>query len=340
MQTEALPRSRRSSRSPTTSTGSCSTGRARLIRFKPGQYVDIHIPGTEDVRSFSMANTSPRSGELEFMIKIYPDGHFSVLLADERASTVGDDLEVTGPYGVVHAAASSPTGRCCSSAAVPGWRRSSRLLRALAEKGSDRQGGLLLRRAHPDDLFHLEELAELEATAAQLPLRTGAVGLRRRRRLGRRARADHRRGRAHEQELSEVDAYLCGPPPMVDAAIAMLDANGRPRGPGLLRQVHDHRARIARKRREDTHDGNRHRRARQRAQRSQAGVHRRRGRSARNSRPQPAAATTTSPRPSGGRPSTRTSPSTSSPTPSATCSRAGSTASPTAPAAIRRSGRR
>jgi propane monooxygenase reductase subunit len=31
-----------------------------------------------------------------------------------------------------------------------------------------------------------------------------------------------------EQELSEMDAYLCGPPPMVDAAIAMLDAKGVP----------------------------------------------------------------------------------------------------------------
>ena len=30
------------------------------------------------------------------------------------------------------------------------------------------------------------------------------------------------------QELGEVDAYLCGPPPMVDAAIAMLDQNGVP----------------------------------------------------------------------------------------------------------------
>ena len=33
--------------------------------------------------------------------------------------------------------------------------------------------------------------------------------------------------RLHEQ-LAEVDAYLCGPPPMVDAAIAMLDQSGVP----------------------------------------------------------------------------------------------------------------
>jgi propane monooxygenase reductase subunit len=31
-----------------------------------------------------------------------------------------------------------------------------------------------------------------------------------------------------EQELAEVDAYLCGPPPMVDAAIALLTQSGVP----------------------------------------------------------------------------------------------------------------
>jgi propane monooxygenase reductase subunit len=31
-----------------------------------------------------------------------------------------------------------------------------------------------------------------------------------------------------EPDLAEVDAYLCGPPPMVDAAIALLDARGCP----------------------------------------------------------------------------------------------------------------
>ena len=50
------------------------------FKFFPGQYVDIAVPGTDEVRSFSMANTSAReSGQLEFIIKIYPDGLFSEL---------------------------------------------------------------------------------------------------------------------------------------------------------------------------------------------------------------------------------------------------------------------
>ncbi len=34
--------------------------------------------------------------------------------------------------------------------------------------------------------------------------------------------------RAREPELGEVDAYLCGPPPMVDAAIGLLVQKGVP----------------------------------------------------------------------------------------------------------------
>src|SRR4051794_6007793 len=77
--------------------------------FKPGQYVDIRIPGgdEEEHRSFSMASLAADSGELEFMIKRYPGGRFSGLLGDDGLK-VGDALEVTGPYGVFTLRASSP----------------------------------------------------------------------------------------------------------------------------------------------------------------------------------------------------------------------------------------
>ncbi len=40
--------------------------------FKPGQYSDLHIPGTEEHRSFSMATTRSTPGHVEFLIKKYP----------------------------------------------------------------------------------------------------------------------------------------------------------------------------------------------------------------------------------------------------------------------------
>src|SRR5215470_11029427 len=55
------------------------------IKYFPGQYVDIAVPGTEETRSFSMANTSSRDRLLEFVIKVYPDGLFSGFLDDRLA---------------------------------------------------------------------------------------------------------------------------------------------------------------------------------------------------------------------------------------------------------------
>src|SRR6187401_2961822 len=44
------------------------------LAFFPGQYVDLTVPGTETTRSFSIANTSSKeSGQLEFVIRAYPD---------------------------------------------------------------------------------------------------------------------------------------------------------------------------------------------------------------------------------------------------------------------------
>ena len=55
------------------------------------------VPGTEESRSFSMANTPGREGRFEFVIKMYPDGLFSEYLADKLP--VGDRLDVEGPFG-------------------------------------------------------------------------------------------------------------------------------------------------------------------------------------------------------------------------------------------------
>src|SRR4249920_2468869 len=71
----------------------------REIKFFPGQYIDITVPGTDETRSFSMANTTCRdTGQLEFVIRVYPDGLFSRFL--DTGLTIGDRLDITGPFGV------------------------------------------------------------------------------------------------------------------------------------------------------------------------------------------------------------------------------------------------
>jgi propane monooxygenase reductase subunit len=185
--------------------------------FKPGQYVDIHIPGSDEHRSFSMANTT--SGELEFMIKLYPGGRFSGLLAD-GAIKPGDELTVTGPYGVFTLRSSSPR-RLLFIGGGAGMAPILSLLRSLSEAGSDREATYYYGARSEADLFHLQELSGLpcgfvpacsedsNGWAGESGLITDVVD-----RL--------------EGDIAEVDAYVCGPPPMVEAAISLLEAKGVP----------------------------------------------------------------------------------------------------------------
>jgi propane monooxygenase reductase subunit len=195
--------------------------------FRPGQYVDIRIPGHEDEhRSFSMAHTTAVPDELEFMIKLYPGGRFSGLLQEEKVS-VGDVLDVTGPYGVFTLRSSSPR-RLVFIGGGAGMAPILCLLRSMAEAGVDRPATYYYGARTPADLFHLEELEDLSRRLRGftfVPALSGA------------GNGDGWAGETglitevverFEDDLTEVDAYLCGPPPMVDAAIAMLEARGVP----------------------------------------------------------------------------------------------------------------
>jgi propane monooxygenase reductase subunit len=186
--------------------------------FKPGQYVDIHVPGHEgEHRSFSMANTDP--GELEFMIKLYPGGRFSGLLAD-GAIKPGDELTVTGPYGVFTLRSSSPR-RLLFIGGGAGMAPILSLLRSLSETGSGREATYYYGARTEADLFHLQELSGLPcgfvpACSEESNGWTGESGLIT-------DVVDRLEG-----DVTEVDAYVCGPPPMVEAAIALLERRGVP----------------------------------------------------------------------------------------------------------------
>jgi propane monooxygenase reductase component len=196
--------------------------------FKPGQYVDIRIPGggEDEHRSFSMADLAAEAGALEFVIKRYPGGRFSGLLSDDGLK-VGDALDVTGPYGVFTLRASSPR-RLVFIGGGAGMAPILCLLRSMAEAGVERPATFYYGARTATDLFHLEELAGL---AGRLPGFAFVPAL---------SEAGNGDGWAGERglitdvvdrmepDLAEVDAYLCGPPPMVDAAIALLEAKGVP----------------------------------------------------------------------------------------------------------------
>lgn len=195
-----------------------------VLKFFPGQYVDFAVPGTEETRSFSMANTSSvESGQLEFVVKIYPGGLFSEFLDTKVA--VGDRLRVTGPYGMF-TLRNAPDARLVFVGGGAGMAPILALLRSMAERGIERQATFYYGARRRGDLCFEDELRELEG---RLPGFRYVAAL---------SEPDEDEGwdgetglitdvvARHESDLSGADAYVCGPPPMVEAAVDLLPALG------------------------------------------------------------------------------------------------------------------
>ena len=142
------------------------------IKFFPGQYMDIAVPGTEEVRSFSMANTTSReSGLLEFIIKVYPDGVFSRFLAEKLAE--GDRLDLSGPFGVFTLREGENDLVFVGGGA--GMAPILSLLRTLAERGIERKATFFYGARAKRDLCFEAELHAARGEAAELPVHPGAV---------------------------------------------------------------------------------------------------------------------------------------------------------------------
>jgi len=196
------------------------------VAFWPGQYFDITIPGTDTTRSFSMANVSSKeSGQLEFVIRCYPDGKFSHFL--DTVLAVGDRLDLTGPFGVF----TLRDGRDSDLVFVGGGAGMAPILsvlRSLAEKGSTRKATYYYGARTQRDLCFEKELYALAET---LPNFTFVPAL---------SEADPGEPwdgevglitdivKKHETDLSGTDSYVCGPPPMVEAAMDVLSGLGAP----------------------------------------------------------------------------------------------------------------
>src|SRR5947208_1358658 len=160
----------------------------RELKFFPGQYLDFAIPGTEETRSFSMANTSAREGMLEFVIKIYPDGLFSHFL--DTGVAAGDRLDVSGPFGVF-TLRDNPNADLVFVGGGAGMAPILSLLRSMAERGIDRKARFFYGARRRRDLCFE---AELGPAALQL-LQPGQA-------QAKPLRGRHRRGPARPAALS------------------------------------------------------------------------------------------------------------------------------------------
>lgn len=196
--------------------------------FKAGQYSDLIIPDSEDHRSFSMATTPGTHDHLEFLIKKYPGGRFSALL--EESIRVGDTLQLRGPYGNF----TLKNGHVLPIVLIGGGAGMApvlSLLRQLSETADTRRVRFYYGARTPADLFYLDEIETLGEKLADFRfvpcLSHSSEGIEQ---LGLTAEVGMVTDvvKRREPDLHRTEVYLCGPPPMVDAALAMAAEQGVP----------------------------------------------------------------------------------------------------------------
>lgn len=179
--------------------------------FQPGQYVDLHVPGADGARrSFSLANV-PGDGRLELMIKRYPGGKLSGMLGGEIAP--GQVIGFTGPYGSFRLRRGDAP--ILMVAGGSGMAPILSILRRLAAEGCQRPVRFFYGARAQRDLFHLEEIEALGSRLEDFRFTSVLSDV---------------EGFVHDAvdtylaggEIARPDVYMCGPPPMVEAAQQML----------------------------------------------------------------------------------------------------------------------
>jgi benzoate/toluate 1,2-dioxygenase reductase subunit len=188
------------------------------MSYLPGQYVNVSVPGTSQTRSYSFSSM-PKDGVVEFLVRNIPNGLMSRYLAE--AAKAGDQLTLTGPIGSFYLR--DVTRPILMLAGGTGLAPFLAMLEVLRDKGAKQPIHMIYGVTNDADLVEVEKLA---AFAASIPGFTFATV------VADQASAHDRKGYVthHMPDAAlhggDVDLYLCGPPPMVDAVRAYLAEKG------------------------------------------------------------------------------------------------------------------
>lgn len=200
-------------------------GLAAPLKFWAGQYVDITLSDGV-TRAYSMGSAPAQADRLSFIIKKYPDGAFSAAL--DGSLKPGDRLSVKGPYGTCFRREDRPGPMLLiggGSGMSPLWS----ILQDHVASGEHRPVRFFYGARTAADLFYREEVAKLETALPDFKFIpalshvvegdgwTGERGFIHEV-VARRLRAEGLEG--------EMDAYSCGPPPMIDAVLPVLQMAG------------------------------------------------------------------------------------------------------------------
>lgn len=195
--------------------------------YLPGQYAEFCIDGFAcEARSYSFASAPKKDGKVDwvkFFVRLVPGGKMTTWLHDSDRS--GTPVTVKGPFGNFWLRESeAPVIMVCGGSGLAPIKA---LLEQIEAQGFDRDVTVIFGARAQNDLYCLDEMASLEANAggrlkfmpvlSEEPEDSDWTGA---------------RGMCTEAipsangNVAGSHAYLCGPPGMIDSAIAILSNEG------------------------------------------------------------------------------------------------------------------
>ena len=187
---------------------------AAALPFLPGQYVNIQVPGSGAHRSYSFSS-APGAAIASFLIRNIPGGKMSEWVTG--TAKPGDRVSFVGPYGSFYLR--EVQRPVLLLAGGTGLAPILSILEVMTEQGTDQPIRLIYGVTNDLDRVEVDRVAAL---AEKLPTLTWDMC------VADKASSHPLKGfvTAHisDDDLhgGEVDIYLCGPPPMVEAVRTFL----------------------------------------------------------------------------------------------------------------------
>ena len=180
------------------------------LSFLPGQYANLTVPGTDAHRAYSFSSM-PHDGSVSFLLRNVPGGLMSTYLS--RRASVGDRIELAGPLGSFYLR--DVKRPVLMLAGGTGLAPFLAMLDKLVADGDTSQPLHLVYGVNTDaDLVEVDKLAAFTRALPTLTYTLVVVAA---------DSAQPNKGYVTDHLApaqlydGNVDVYLCGPPPMVEA---------------------------------------------------------------------------------------------------------------------------
>jgi toluene methyl-monooxygenase electron transfer component len=195
--------------------------------YVAGQFADISIPGIQQPRSYSFATATEdeKPGEVTFLVRHVPGGEASGWFHSH--DRIGEKIGLSGPYGSFYLREGDGPILCI--AAGSGMSSVKALLEHACNNRVERDAIFLFGARAQDEIFYRDQMKRLKSKWSRkhsfefIPVVSNEPATGDWRGLGWLV-TDRIKGLG--LDLSSCQAYLSGPPEMIDAAILELEKGG------------------------------------------------------------------------------------------------------------------